>query len=369
MKPKSSPAYLQIEEQMISFFRQNQFEYGEKLPTEHQLMKKYSVSRTTIRKTLEILKNKGLINKNQGSGTFYTGRPAHSTQEKKGKTLGLVNYFLMDYIYTEILRGIDEEATANGYSLIVANSYSSDEKQYEAIKRLIEQKVDGLILEPTHSLQIVQNHPILELLESSGIPVVTTHWGISSKSLSTVTLDDIYGGRLAARYLIDKGHRDVGYIYKKDIQAGYDRYRGFSEELKSHGYPFKEKYCYPFTGQDEEENGLQGYILTKKMIEENDPPPTAIFYFNDNLAIQGYKALAELGLNVPGNISILGFDDHSNAAIVSPPLTTFAHPKYDLGRWGAKILIDEIENHSRALPMKLMFEPRVVERGSVSSIL
>ncbi|MBN2658109.1 MAG: GntR family transcriptional regulator [Spirochaetales bacterium] len=370
MKPKSSPTYLQIEEQMITYFRRNNFSYGDKLPTEHQLMEVYDVSRTTIRKTLEVLKNKGLIDKSQGSGTFYTGRPNSVAGGKKGKTLGLVNYFFMDYIYTEILRGIEEEASLAGYSVMIANSYRSDEKQCENIENLLKQNVDGLILEPTHSLQINSNHPIHQILEKSGVPVVTTHWGISSKSLSTVTLDDVYAGKLAARYLLDKGHRKIAYIYKEDIQAGDDRHKGLTSELNKSGVPLQEKYRYPYNDFDEEQNGLQGYLLTRKLIEENtDDPPTAIFYFNDNLAIQGYKALAELGINVPEDISILGFDDHSNAAIVSPPLTTFAHPKYDLGRWVAKILIDEIENESKALPMKLIFEPKLVERGSVSSLI
>ena len=367
MKPKSSPTYLQIEEQLIFFFRENNFAYGDKLPTEHQLMERFSVSRTTIRKALEVLKNKKLIDRSQGSGTFYTGHNGKKTYATGTKTLGLVNYFFMDYIYTEILRGIEEEAQEAGYSLVIANSYRKDEKQYEAIKRLIDQGVEGLILEPTQTLQIQNDHPILSLLDSTDIPVVTTHWGISSKSVSTVTLDDVYAGKIAAQYLLKMGHTRIGYVYKKDIQPGYDRHTGFSEELARAGYPLIDDYCFPYTNADEAENGLQGYLLTRKMFENNETPPTAIFYFNDNLAIQGYKALAELNIQVPEEISILGFDDHSNAAIVTPPLTTFAHPKYDLGRWVAKILIDEIENDSNALPMKLIFEPKLVERDSVEN--
>lgn len=368
MKPKSSPTYLQIEAQLISYFRENDFAYGDKLPTEHQLMELYSVSRTTIRKTLDILKNKKLIDKSQGSGTYYTGKKDSNALIANPKTLGLVNYYFMDYIYTEILRGIEDEAQESGYSLVITNSYRKDEKQYEAIKHLIDQGVAGLILEPTQSLQIQNDHPILKLLDSTEIPIVTTHWGISSKSVSTVTLDDIYAGRMAAQYLLGMGHRKIGYIYKQDIQPGFDRHKGFSEELALAGFPLQENYCYPFTGYDEAENGLQGYILTKKMIEDNDDPPSAIFYFNDNLAIQGYKALAEINKQVPEEMSVLGFDDHNIASIVSPPLTTFAHPKYDLGRWVAKILIDEIENNRDRLPMKLIFEPKLIRRGSVADI-
>ena len=83
---------------------------------------------------------------------------------------------------------------------------------------------------------------------------------------------------------------------------------------------------------------------------------------------QGYRAIGELGLRIPEDISVLGFDDHSYASIVSPPLTTFAHPKYDLGRWVAKLLIDSIEQNRKKLPMKIVFDPKLIERGSVAAI-
>jgi GntR family transcriptional regulator of arabinose operon len=273
----------------------------------------------------------------------------------------------MDYIYTEILRGIEEEIQKSGYSLIISNSHLNDEKQYRAIEQLINQGIDGLILEPAQNLRIQNDHPVLSLLKNSDIPVVTIHWGINHKSVSTVTLDDFYAGKLAAQYLLDMGHTRIGIIYKGDSQPGTDRCSGFRKKLEEDGHPLEDRYCYSYTSPDETENNIQGYLLTRKMIMENKLPPTAVFYFNDNLAIQGYKALTELGLKIPEDISVLGFDNHSNAAIISPPLTTFSHPKYSLGRWAAKILIDEIENNPRVRPIKLIFKPELIERGSVKN--
>jgi GntR family transcriptional regulator of arabinose operon len=331
-------------------------------------MQIFKVSRTTVRKALLILKDNGLINRSSGSGTFYTGRQYKQASVKGTKTIGLVNYFFMDYIFTEILRGIEDEINKSGYSLVISNNTRDDDDQNRAIKQLIEQGIAGLILEPNYNLQKDDNHPILSCLKDSGIPVVTTHRQINHKSGSTVTVDDIYAGELAAQYLLDKGHTRMGYIYKYDVQPVFDRYKGFWRRLAMAGFPLEDKYCCSYISDDKAENLLQGYILTKKMILENKIPPTAIFYFNDNLAIQGYKALAELSLRVPEDVSVIGFDDHSNAAIVSPPLTTFSHPKYDLGKWAARILIDKIENRETAKPMKFVFEPKLIERGSVASV-
>jgi GntR family transcriptional regulator of arabinose operon len=351
---------------MLSYFGREQMTQGDKIPTEHQLMDMFGVSRTTIRKTLDILEARGLVSRTRGSGTYYTGKALYEPPSTGRKTLGLVNYFFMDYIYTEIIRGIEDEAARAGYSLVIANSHRDDEKQLESIKQLIDQGVDGLIIEPKRNLQLDDKDPIAEqIIKSAPIPIVTTHWGIKAKSLSTVTLDDVYAGRLAGEYLISMGHRDIAYVYKEDIQSGYDRLVGFRMALEQAGLALPAHRLFPFNDVDEAKNIMQGYLRTLDLLKDGGQRPSAIFYFNDNLAVQGYRAIAELGLRIPEDISVLGFDDHSTASIVTPALTTFEHPKYDLGRWVAKILIDEIEYKATALPMKLLFEPKLIERGSV----
>lgn len=367
MKPKSGPIYLQIAERMLSFFGQERYVKGDKLPTEYQLMEMFNVSRTTIRKALDILEARELISRTPGRGTFYKGKALYESQDSESKTLGLVNYFFMDYIYTEIIRGIEDEAERAGYSLMIANSNRNEERQLESIQRLIDQGVAGLIIEPRRNLQLDDKDPLAEeIIKNASIPIVTTHWGIKAKSLSTVTLDDVYAGRIAGEYLISRGHRDLAYIFKEDIQSGYDRLQGFRQAIENEGLCLGPDRLYPFNDDDEAKNNLQGYLLTLKALADPSNRPSAIFYFNDNLAVQGYRAIAELGLRIPEDISVLGFDDHSTASIVTPALTTFEHPKYDLGRWVAKILIDEIEYKATALPIKLIFEPKLIERGSVS---
>ena len=369
MRPKGSPTYMQISEQLIAYLDHHLFAKGDRLPTEHQLMELFAVSRTTIRKALEILMNKELIIRSQGSGTYFNGSRSRKKPVNGIQKIGLVNYFFMDYIYTEILKGIEQEIEDAGYGLMISSNTRTEDKQYEAIRQLIEQGVSGIILEPTHALQTQAEHPVLELLAQHSIPTVTTHRFIEYGNYSTVTIDDVFAGKLAAEYLLQKGHRKIGYIYRQELKPISDRYSGFSETLTAAGFPPEDRYCIPDFDISKAESGLHGYLLTKRLIEENTELPTAICYYNDNLAIQGYKALAEMGIRVPEDISILGFDDHSNAAIVSPPLTTFAHPKADLGRWAAKILIDEMHSWSvHRMPMKIEFKPRLVERGSVRSI-
>lgn len=126
----------------------------------------------------------------------------------------------------------------------------------------------------------------------------------------------------------------------------------------------REGYVATYDNEAEAEDLRQGYLATRRLLDQK-PRPTAIFYFNDHNAIQGYTALQELGIRVPEELSILGFDNYQTTELLNPPLTTFEHPKYELGRWAANLLLDEMVNREKKLPMKLVFEPTLVERKSV----
>ena len=194
----------------------------------------------------------------------------------------MVNYFFIDYIYTEILKGIEEETEKSGYLLVISNSYGSYEKQYEAIVNLLDQNIDGLVIEPSYYLQTQKDHKILDLLNSLNIPIITTHREIKHGSFSSVILDDVYAGESAARYLLQKGHTRIGYILKREVQPYLDRFIGFSKVMAEAGYPLQERYCVSIEEKDRNTSSLPGYEMTKKILEENDEKPTAIFYFNDH---------------------------------------------------------------------------------------
>lgn len=368
-KKDKGPRYKLIYSQLLQYFSDNQFEVDQKVPSEFNLMDRFGVSRTTVRKALSLLEEKGVISRSRGSGTFYRGLVKEDTVQREAKGfIGLVNYFFMDYIYTEILRGIEDEITRSGYSLVLANSNRDSVKQAEVVERLIEEGVKGLILEPSSNLDLNEQNVLVKVLNNSNIPVVTTHWAIHQKKLSTVTLDDAYAGYNIAQYLISKGHKDLAIVYKSDVQAGFDRNKGFTQALAESGIPLPPQWDLSYNERDEQLEPLQGYELTSQIFRQEGRKPSAIFFMNDRLALEGYKALYDLGYSIPDDVSIVGFDDHKNAAMSTPGLTTFMHPKYDLGRWSARILIDEIENRGTILPMKLVFEPVLIERESVKDL-
>ncbi|MDC7241355.1 MAG: GntR family transcriptional regulator [Spirochaetales bacterium] len=358
--------YLQVKNYLLNLFQREKFETGRRIPTEFELMDQLDVSRNTVRKAVQELEAEGVVSRKHGSGTFFVSMNQEKSEERGG-LIGLGNFYFMDYIYPEIIRGIEDTLFDEGYSLVLANCNQDYSRELSSLQRLVDQGIKGLILEPSRNFLIDREHPITRMLENLQIPIVATHWGKNNANISTVTINDELAGYQATRHFLDKGHSKIGIVYKSDVQAARLRYNGYCRALEEAGIPLPSDRIVSYDDAKEAEDTDQGYFCTKELLQQA-PDTTAIFYFNDNIALQGYEALRELNLDIPGDISVIGFDNYHNTHLVHPPLTTFEHPKYNLGKWAAKILIDEIEQGERLHPMELIFEPVLVERQSVKDL-
>lgn len=360
------PKFIQVKNHLLDLFIKERFETGRQLPTEFELMDNLEVSRNTIRKAILELEKDGIVSRKHGSGTFFV---SHKKAERENSGLiGLGNFYFMDYIYPEIIRGIEDTLYESGYSLVLANCNQDYSRELSSIQRLIDQGIKGLILEPSRNFLIDKEHPIMKLLDSLKIPVVTTHWGNNNTAFSTVTINDEQAGYQAIKYLIEKGHKKIGIIYKSDVQAARFRYNGYCKALEEAGIELDPNLIASYDDADEARDKNQGYLCTEELLYKSNREVTALFYFNDNIALQGYEALREMNIKIPDDISVIGFDNFHNTHLVHPPLTTFEHPKYHLGKWAAKILIDELEEGKRIHPMELIFEPVIIERESVKDL-
>lgn len=362
--------YEYVKESLIKRFIEEKYEEGRQIPTEFELVGEMGVSRNTIRLALKKLEDSGVIYKEHGRGAFYSGNGGASGK-KNGNSkglIGLINLFLIDYIYSDIVRGIEDTLFDEGYSLAISNCYANQSKGVDAVKRLLDQNVSGLILEPSRNAHASRDRKLFKLLAEADIPVVTTHWNLSGSNFSMVSIDDEKAGRKAADLLIGKGHRKVGCIYRSDVQSGNSRLKGFRMRFQEEGIPLDERFILSFDDSEGVEYDLKSYCLTKELINRSQGEISAIFYYNDYHAMQGYRAIKEKGLTIPDDISVIGFDDYQPGQIIEPALTTFMHPKFSLGRWTAKILLEEIESKTCRMPMNLIFDPILIDRGSVRAL-
>ena len=232
---------------------------------------------------------------------------------------------------------------------------------------MLEKGIDGLIIEPALSYNITKNSYIYKKLSNLEIPVIVVNVIIEGLNLPTLSLDDIKCGYEATNYLMKKNHKKIGFVYKKEVIASEYRLQGYIKVLKDHGITINESYIAGFYENEEVENNEIAGVYTKKLLELDDPP-TAIFYYNDECAIPGIKSILNSGLSVPDDISVLGFDDSEYAEFSSLPLTTFMHPKKDMGLMAAKMIINEIELPGSLQKKVYYIDTKIIERNSVKQL-
>ncbi|WP_404455232.1 LacI family transcriptional regulator [Virgibacillus necropolis] len=276
---------------------------------------------------------------------------ASDLKRTKTNTIALILSDLSGPYYSELIKGVQDVATTNGYDLIACSSIGGS--QSTAVKFLKEKRVDGVII-------LAHNISDELTLESAreGFPLVVLDRKLKNEFVVHVEVDNVDGGYAATEHLIKKGHKQIAYINGPYNSHDNElRFEGFSRALKDNGLTYQSKWR--LSGDFTREGG---YRATKMLIAQNELPE-AVFYANDEMAIGGIQAFRENGIKIPEDISVIGFDDIQLAEYITPPLTTMKQPKYEAGALSVhlifQLLSGEKVNHSYKLSTEL------VERDSV----
>ena len=249
---------------------------------------------------------------------------------KSTRTIGLVVTTIADPFVADIAGGVEELALEHGYSVFLCNSNAQPHREIAAVKTLRENRVDGVIVTSSRVGDLY-----LPLLEEMKVPIVLINNQRNGQYVWSVATDNIHGGRLATDYLIELGHKRIGYIGGwSQASSSRDRLRGYKRALKAHRIPFDSQLVSRGNGR------MEGGQEWGRKLLSLPHPPTAIFCYNDMTAIGALMALREANLRVPEDLSVVGFDDIALAAYVEPPLTTIAQSKHEMGRLAMGMLLD-----------------------------
>ncbi|GHV89279.1 arabinose metabolism transcriptional repressor [Spirochaetia bacterium] len=366
-----APKYRQLASKIEQLVRSNSLPGNTLLPGENEFMTRLSVSRTTIRKAFQVLKEKNLIYQTQGKGTFTGSPPAARTvpgMRPQGKTggrlIGVLVPNIINEIYSFIVNGIEERAHTQGAMVFTANSGGDRDREYQHITEMMNRSVDGLILEPLYSGRTSEESHSLELLNSLNIPVVLINNDIPSFECSKIMQDDRAGGRLAVGQLIKSGHKRIACVYNSTVKAALDRHEGYLDALSQAGIAADPALDFPF--DKEQEYSYPGFNLTAGILGNPALGVTAIFYFNDDLALQGMAAANVAGIQIPRDLSIIGYDDIPMASLGAPGLSTLSQPQRLVGSWAADLLFEGLQYPDRRLYRKVIIQPALVLRHSIA---
>ncbi|MGD6878176.1 LacI family DNA-binding transcriptional regulator [Bacillus infantis] len=277
---------------------------------------------------------------------------------KRTHTIGVLFPKLSSTLATDLLDGIEKAANENGSSVIVCHTESNGEKTMNYLQLLIEKRVDGIIF----ASEILKDE-YYQYVKKAKMPIVLLSTESYIFPVPYVKVNDFSAAYSAAKYLIDKGHSLIGMISgnKADIVAGKPRIDGFQRALIDHGLPCEDKNIVnsrAFGFQD-------GLVGLRKMLGQF-PEATAIFAASDEIAMGILSAAFELGIKVPEELSVIGYDNLSLAEMTIPPLTTIGQPLVKMGEMSAQMLFDILKTgetpESRIVPHKVIERLSVKER-------
>ena len=325
-------------------------------------MEMFGVSRNTVRQAIGELEREGILSRQQGRGTFYVGTTSRPADAKTG-LIGVLSPLPETYIFGELIHGMDDVAHQMGYSLVLATSRADPEREIGALENLLNKPLEGLIVEFAQSALLSPDGAVIHLLKRSKLPMIVCDTEARGLNASTVAMDDFYGGQLATEYLLDRGHRRIAMVWKSANYAGVLRRDGYLKALHQAGIDPDMDLIRSYTSQEETMPVVP--IVKELLALPARQRPTALFMFNDQCAVQALEVLADRGVSVPDEISVMGFDDSDLAPAASVPLTTVVHAKYVLGSLAARMLIDSIETDRPRFVTRTLIRPTLAIRDSV----
>jgi DNA-binding LacI/PurR family transcriptional regulator len=268
------------------------------------------------------------------------------------RIIGLVVAYLDNQFYPVVLELLSRALQARGYHVLVFMAENSTERVAEVMQELLDYQVDGII-----TASVAMTNDLTTRCSAAGIPIVMFNRGQDDDRLSEVTSDNIAGGRRAARHLIETGHRRIAHVMGwQGSSTGRDRAEGFRQALRDEGLE-------PFAMIDGMYSRDVASDAVRAMFSGNEKPD-GIFVSSDHMAFAIMDTLRfELGLSIPDDVSVVGYDDVPMAAWPSFNLTTIRQPVRRMVEATVDILLNQIEGESA--PNRIRIDGPLVKRGSV----
>ncbi|QVY63515.1 GntR family transcriptional regulator [Cytobacillus gottheilii] len=361
-----SKKYMIVKEEIKESIIKGDVKPGEKIQSENELIKRFEVSRHTIRKAIGDLIHEGWLYSEQGAGTFCSNQiheDPNSHSKSSGKSIGVITTYISDYIFPSIIKGIESYLTNHGFSLILACTDNDLEKEKQCLEMMLNRNIDGLIIEPTKSSSFNPNINYYLQLEQNQIPYLMINQFYSQLNPPHLILDDEKGGFLATEHLIKQGHVNIVGFFKTDDLQGINRMKGFIRAFRENNISLFPEMIITYTTEDDNEELLN---KMKNRLIPTDTAPTGIICYNDTLALKILDLLRTLGIKIPEDISIVGYDDSYLAEASEIKLTSITHPKTQMGLDAAKWIVSAVENKNspKLRQDSIIYNPVLIERSS-----
>jgi LacI family transcriptional regulator len=262
---------------------------------------------------------------------------AKALKTRLTRTAGVLISDITASFWTTVVRGIQDRAARDGYSIIVCNSDEESHSERASLATLVERSIDGLIICPTTG-----NHTFLKKLSRGGTPIVLVDRSVAGIDCPSIRVDNRAGAREAVSYLAGLGHRRIAIIRGLEgVETSNERYAGYLDALAERRIGVQAALVKD--GRFLQEASAEA---TRELVRMKNPP-TAIFICNETMASGCIRVLKEARIRIPHDISLLTFDDTVWAEYISPPLTCVSQPSYTMGMLAFDYLLSQVHGRKK----------------------
>lgn len=327
---------LALTEQIRTEIHKGQYDDNQKLPTESEYSKRFGVSRQTVRKALDALEAEQLITRIQGSGSYVN---KGTVSPPKTGQIAVICTYISEYIFPSILRGVENVTKEKDYQLLINSTNNSIASERSILSKLVENPVDGIIVEGTKTALPNPNKEFYFSLAAKGIPIVFINGfypDVVGENVIHLVTDDYAGGYLATSELIRAGHRNICGIFKSDDRQGTERYSGYMDAIVRLGAEVRDNNVIWFTTESQD----LLYRNIGNLLEKTDSACTGVVCYNDQIA----SAVIRCCENREGNAirDVASFDKCLSITSETIDFVSYPHPRERMGTIAAEKLFNMI---------------------------
>jgi len=366
-KESSLPLHIQLLEELRRTIMDGEFKPGDRLPGEWELVQSLDISRATIQRAWQAAEKEGLIYRVAGKGT-YVAQPQSGNENRTA-----IGFLIPEYHSTfavQMLGGAEGVLRKHGYSLMFAHTDRDIQEENRLMEEMTANGIRGFLMVPAKG----PANGRFPAIAGPDIPIVLMDRPINGLLLPCITSNNYEGGRQAMQHLIDLGHRRIVFLARPhmDLWPVAERYRAYQDALKAISIEPEPAFL---IGTEREMSSREAYIQHDNeeiaplldLLQRPDRP-TAIFAVNDWMAMRALYAASHLGLCVPDDLSIAGFDNLDIGEYINPPLTTVAQEAALMGAEAARRLLAIIEGQL-AQNIVTLLPTHLIVRASTKGVI
>ncbi len=280
---------------------------------------------------------------------------ARSLVNRRTETIGVVVTSISDPFNGEVVSGIEEAANSRGYSVILATSQTDPEREIQVVRSFQERRVDGILVASSRVGALY-----VPLMTEMGVPIVLINNQHPGEFVFSITIDNVEATRNATRHLIELGHTRIAYLGDRfGYQSDTDRRAGYQQALEEAGLRDSDHLVEDGTG------GAEGAVEPARKLLDSPFKPTAIVCYNDMTCLGVLRVAGEMGISVPGQLSLVGIDDLFFTPYLTPPLTTVRQPRREMGVQAMELLFALLANEQN-LQQTVTVQGELIVRSSTS---